>query len=338
MIKILCQDLYLFTYNKQLSFVALGEYLGITALEQKLRSGNADINLKQLDQWVRWLRKELGITYIGLQVAYFTDLSRAGVIGHLLQAGKNIREVTRLSLEWVTADNPFFLDIKIKETADLVTFEFAAESPLVQYPTLIEEFMNLNLASTHLNQNKLIGGERIPLTQVTFATPAPVDVSYYEKVFKLTPVFDAPCYALSFPVKWYDMPVISYNKELFELLSVHVFAEIKKMQATRKFSEIVKEDIITAFRALRDITIDDIAEIHSLSVRSVQRNLKEESASFRQLYDLAKKELALSLLKSKNSQVTEVAYLLGYTGASAFTKAFKRWTGVSPKVYKNKNA
>jgi AraC-like DNA-binding protein len=74
-----------------------------------------------------------------------------------------------------------------------------------------------------------------------------------------------------------------------------------------------------------------------VSARTLQRKLKEEGINFQQLADDVRKTLAINYLKSGTYQVKEISYLLGYNELSAFTRTFKRWTGITPGVYQKSN-
>lgn len=76
----------------------------------------------------------------------------------------------------------------------------------------------------------------------------------------------------------------------------------------------------------------DIASNLHMSVRSLQRKLKQEDSSFKQILDNTRRELALSYIKEKHTSINEITYLLGYSDPANFSRAFKRWTGMSPSV------
>ena len=73
-----------------------------------------------------------------------------------------------------------------------------------------------------------------------------------------------------------------------------------------------------------------VARSLATSERSLQRRLQEEGTSFREVVDDARKQLAVGYLGDRRLAVSEVAYLLGYSEAGAFVRAFKRWTGKTP--------
>ncbi|BFM15098.1 AraC family transcriptional regulator [Maricurvus nonylphenolicus] len=80
--------------------------------------------------------------------------------------------------------------------------------------------------------------------------------------------------------------------------------------------------------------MDEIAEILHMSSRTLNRRLKEMGTNYKELISDVRKNKAMELLTNPNYSVDEVAYSLGYSNASNFTKAFKLWTGNTPSVYR----
>lgn len=72
-----------------------------------------------------------------------------------------------------------------------------------------------------------------------------------------------------------------------------------------------------------------------MSVRSLQRKLKQEGATFKKLLDETRRELSLSYIKDKHTSINEITYLLGYSDPANFSRAFKRWTGTPPSIARN---
>jgi AraC-like DNA-binding protein len=77
-----------------------------------------------------------------------------------------------------------------------------------------------------------------------------------------------------------------------------------------------------------------IARNLGMSERSIQMKLKEEGFTFRQLLEDIRKEIAISHLCGYQSSTTDIAYLLGFSEPSVFSRSFKKWTGYSPGAYR----
>lgn len=83
-------------------------------------------------------------------------------------------------------------------------------------------------------------------------------------------------------------------------------------------------------------TQKDVATELNLSVRNLQRRLHAEGISFKQLLDETRRELAAQYLQENHRRIGEITYLLGFSEPSNFTRAFRRWTGLSPNEYRHR--
>ena len=81
-------------------------------------------------------------------------------------------------------------------------------------------------------------------------------------------------------------------------------------------------------------TIDHIAANLNMSVRTLQRRLSEEGASYKSVIDDLRKHFAIQYLKRDDLSIKEIAYLLDYTEPSSFIRSFKRWHEMSPTAYR----
>ncbi|NVB78337.1 MAG: AraC family transcriptional regulator, partial [Kofleriaceae bacterium] len=80
----------------------------------------------------------------------------------------------------------------------------------------------------------------------------------------------------------------------------------------------------------------EVAKHLGVSERTLQRRLADEGSAFATLLDTTRRELAVVYLAEKQLAVYEIALLLGYADPSAFHRAFRRWTGVTPSAYRER--
>lgn len=81
---------------------------------------------------------------------------------------------------------------------------------------------------------------------------------------------------------------------------------------------------------IRGISLISSAKALNHSPRTLARRLNDEGVSFKSIFDRYKLEQALKMLNSSDSNITTIAYTLGYSDTSSFSRAFRRWTGQSP--------
>jgi AraC-like DNA-binding protein len=81
-----------------------------------------------------------------------------------------------------------------------------------------------------------------------------------------------------------------------------------------------------------EANMDTIAGKMALSRQTLFRKLKAEGVTFEKVLDELRQRLALDYLSARKVSVNETAYLVGFSDPAAFSRAFKRWTGTSPRA------
>lgn len=134
---------------------------------------------------------------------------------------------------------------------------------------------------------------------------------------------------MTFPAEVLDRPLPAANREL---------ALANDRTLIDYFARLHREDIISRTKsAISDylpsgnLTIELVAGKLNMSPRNFQRKLAAENASYRKLVDAVRHELAASYLTDGSFTLAEISYLLGFSSQAAFSRAFKRWTGVTPQ-------
>jgi AraC-like DNA-binding protein len=82
------------------------------------------------------------------------------------------------------------------------------------------------------------------------------------------------------------------------------------------------------------LTMDQCAELVGMSGRTLQRRLAENETTFNELLDQARFDVAKQLLQNDSISVSDVCYEIGYSNPGNFTRAFRRWAGVSPRQHR----
>ncbi len=166
---------------------------------------------------------------------------------------------------------------------------------------------------------------------VAFQMPPPPDVARYTEVFGREPIFSAPRCLLWFSVEDLSRPFLGADSATSELLRSHADALLGEPP--------VPEEIVRAEAALlrsldrSDGTLEGTASLLGVHPRTLQRQLRERGTSFKSLRDrLFQKEAERGLTKGET--VESVATRLGYANRSSFERAFLRWTGATPKQYR----
>ena len=117
------------------------------------------------------------------------------------------------------------------------------------------------------------------------------------------------------------------------MLDRHAEELLSKYPPRDSLIDQVQNIIAGEFRG-GDPSLERVADALSLTPRTLQRKLRELGTSHNELVDQMRRQLAMRYLREPEMAICEVAYLLGFSEASSFHRAFKRWTGVTPKDFR----
>lgn len=120
---------------------------------------------------------------------------------------------------------------------------------------------------------------------------------------------------------------------LYEVLITHL-EKVKRSRIIADFKECL-ENLIISQIDLGRVNIDSIAKQLGISVRSLQRKLEENEICFRKLLSHVRYQLAIVYLADSKLSLTDVSNKLAYNELSSFSRAFKKWASISPKLYRS---
>jgi AraC-like DNA-binding protein len=130
-----------------------------------------------------------------------------------------------------------------------------------------------------------------------------------------------------------DLPFVSYNEELLEMLTPALDRSLNEQRRSRSIPETVKGIMKRTLTGGRP-DIETVAKELRMSPRTLQRRLTNEKTSFKQLLTQARQEQAREYLADPLLDIKEVAYLLGYEDQNSFYRAFRLWEGDTPSNWR----
>jgi AraC-like DNA-binding protein len=174
--------------------------------------------------------------------------------------------------------------------------------------------------------------KKLPLLEAGFQHCAPAHKESYEKVFHCPIKFSQPCCYLTFDKKYLSYRLPHRSSYLQKVLSKHLDTLLSAVTKKKTFPEKV-EALIAKRLSTDSIDAAHISKQLNMSRNTLYRKLQNEGLAFHELVDKVRKRRALELLESQNHSISHIAFLLGFSELSAFSRAFKRWTGSSPAKY-----
>ncbi|NBB13220.1 AraC family transcriptional regulator [Pseudomonas sp. SLFW] len=170
--------------------------------------------------------------------------------------------------------------------------------------------------------------------QVAFEHARPQDWHEHRDVFHADVQFAQGCNSLLIPKSELIGKAMPGSDPILLMLIKDAIRQLGDNGSETTLLERARQTILATLH-LGEPALDEIAHNLGLSEWALQRKLRDHGLSFTQLVDQIRQETALAHLKQQNLSVTQLASLLGYSETSAFSRAFKRWFGVSPKQWRS---
>jgi len=295
---------------------------------QIISDPRAHMARSQSDRLLRTLGARIADPAFGLRAAECWHPSNLGALGYAWLSSSTLRTALgRLVRYWrvVIAD----VTAALEESPEGVAF---VHRPPALDPVLdtIRGDMVLAILYDMCRRNF---GQALRPARVAFRRAAPAVAGPYEAFFGCPVSFGADANRLLIGAAQADQPLPTGNREL---------AAIHDRILVEQLARLDKKDVMARFRASLlermasgDLSEENLARDLHMSRRSLQRRLAEADASYQSLVDETRRDMALRYLEDPGKSATDIAFLLGYSQQSAFTRAFRRWTGSSPSKHRS---
>ena len=169
--------------------------------------------------------------------------------------------------------------------------------------------------------------------EVLLKHAAPRSISAHERYFGCPVRFASGQDALIISSETLDRPNHLSDDGISRFLLTHLDAEIESLGTEIPVQALVEREISRSLSSGIP-RMADIARRLAMSERTLHRRLAERDLSFRSLVADTRRHVAVNLLRESSYPLTEVAFLSGFSEQSAFNRAFKRWTGLTPTAFR----
>ena len=218
---------------------------------------------------------------------------------------------------------------ELVHSADIIRLNYKILDPRIQNKRQDAELsmgMFLNVFRACL------GNQWTPI-EIWFEHERLSDSSGHERVFGSPVEFGRCTNALAFRRRDLDALMPDSDPYLYSVIESFLKTRQSLMGNPVDFATLVRNQIKLQLGEV-PLTLTEMARILGLSSHDFQRQLAAHGLSFRDLLSATREELALHLLANESMPLTEVAAALGYSEQSAFTRAFRNWTGMNPQRYR----
>jgi AraC-like DNA-binding protein len=264
---------------------------------------------------------------LGLHLGEQSSSVMFDVLGPLAERAATLRQcvetISRYSRLIAEGHDP-----QLVEAGELASIRFAALRGEFAAVRLTAEFALVGLV--RMLEQFVDGAARS--TKVCFAYEAPSYVAEYQRIFEGAEHFGQPFTGVEFPAAWLETAQLYQSPDLYALLKTEADRNLGRLERVAALSDRIK--LILASRSPRELpTIDEMARALDMSARSVRRRLLAEGKSYGALVERCRVHAAKRMLEQPRASIQDTAYALGFAAPAAFHRAFKRWTGMTPKQY-----
>jgi AraC-like DNA-binding protein len=264
--------------------------------------------------------------HFGLLVGQRGTTSVLGPVGFLMQSASTLRGALEIGTRQLRLHNPVG-SLAYARSGSYCTFSFT-----IRGPGHLGDEQSLDLATAGMfSVMRTLCGSHWRPVEVRLAHSRPRDVTPFRRYFQAPVVFDSDETALVFGSQWLNVPLATADPFL------HMFMQQYVRELDLDRIEDLSGQLRRALPALLtrgQATPRDAARRLGLGVRTLNRRLAEEGLSFLLLRDEARYAIARQLLGNTHMPAGQVATRLGYANASAFTRAFQRWSGIAPTQWR----
>ncbi|MDG4596012.1 MAG: AraC family transcriptional regulator [Candidatus Contendobacter sp.] len=170
-------------------------------------------------------------------------------------------------------------------------------------------------------------------TEVLFSHRRPNDIGPYRRFFQAPLRFDREQTALIFPTTWLDHPLPDADPNQRHRLErqIATLENLDSGDLTRRLRRVLRISLVT-----RRTSLAQVAQLFSIHRRTLNRRLEERGVTFQALVDEVRYEIARQLLENTGMSICQIAATLDYSDPSAFTRAFRRWSGTTPAAWRTR--
>ena len=268
-----------------------------------------------------------GCRHVGLLMGARARTSCFGVVGLLMHHLPTVSDAVRCLIKH---EHLYYPDvISTLEVREGIAMLCVRASPADAKGSI--QIVDGALASGFRIMQSLCGSGWVP-NEVLLSHPSANDEAAYHRVFQVPVRFDQEESSLVFEARWLNQPVEGADPGFRRILELQV-GELEHMHEDG-FSSRLRRSLRTLLLQ-RGCSAGRMAQLFAMHQRTMSRRLKAEGHSFQHLVDEVRYDIARHHLANANMPLNEVAVALGYSEASAFTRAFKRWSGLNPKAWRD---
>ncbi len=267
---------------------------------------------------------------VGILVGQRLSLQSHGMLGYALMNCENLYTAMKLVGPYISLRMPL-LQIRSDERDSELVMLLEEKAPM-------DEAVKVVLIDAVLVTIKAAIEQLIPnlKKELTLCFPYAKHKHFpYGNIDDCTLKFDDSFAGIRINNDILNDPIPLANMAAYKEAELVCAKELESLSHMTTYTSRIKQKLIENTEHFPTQTV--MSSWFNMTSRTLHRRLISEGTSYREILDEVKHSLALSYLSKPLMSIKEVAYFLGYDDERNFRRAFKRWQGVSPSEYRNKN-
>ncbi len=267
---------------------------------------------------------------LGIKVGSQVTFASYGTFAMLLMTAANFYRAVETAVQFQPLSLLFSHMTLHTEKGDL-----EMRYTLPDAPTKLRTFIaDRDLMGTYLFIREMVDNAGQVLEGAGTARPRPSDeeLRIYRQYIDFDVAFDQPYNWIRLPATAIRQPLKHSNELAHKLYRAQAYELMRKFYPDTDDMVTRIQQIFAGFDS-HFPSAKELATMLGISERTIQRHLVESGTSYRALLDEHKRKRALDMLSRKDIPVSELAEALGYAESASFLRAFKRWTGTTPRRY-----
>jgi AraC-like DNA-binding protein len=269
--------------------------------------------------------------------AYLTGLrihvSTYGMYGFALLSSTNFRETMQIAMQFHQLATPL-TEMLFKEANGRGVWTIAPLPHQLIDADLYKFLVELQFGHIVSMHRDVMGPSFAPsLIHVTYAEPH--GVQGFARPFGCEIFFSQPENRLMFDAAWLDPPAMLGNPVTHPSVVALCDTLLEELELRSGLAGKVREVLLRNLG--HDTSLASVSEQLKIPQRTLRRRLLEEGTSFREIAEHLRKQLAIKYLRDTDLSVEDIAFALGFSDASNFRHALRRWTDKSPNEFRNRS-
>jgi AraC-like DNA-binding protein len=299
--------------------------------ERQIEDRHARLNVQDQIRFLNLAADALRDEFLGFHLAQDFDLREVGLLYYVVASSEVLSDALRRAERYSVIANEG-ISVKYREGKDTaITFAYVGvprHSDRHQIEFWMAALVRVcrQLTNQHLLPVRVKVGHR-----------RSEDSSDFDKFLGRRAMFAADVDEVAFSEAAKHLPVISADPHLNELLTAYCEEALSQRRTPRDMLQSRVENLIVPLLPHGEARAAEVARRLGMSQRTLARRLSLEGLTFAGILENLRSDLATRYLGDADLSVSQIAWLLGYREVSAFTHAFKRRTGTTPREMRSRN-